>query len=129
MKKPAKQSGLPALEAASKALFKEVAGLLENSKAKVAQTVNHEITMLYWNIGRSINTPLLKFKRAQKGEELIGKLAEQLTSAFGKGWTKRQLWRYARFAAVFDKDQLVTAMRSLMSWTHLRTLSAIEDDT
>ncbi|MGX5819435.1 PDDEXK nuclease domain-containing protein [Chitinophaga lutea] len=127
MEKPTLTPIINELETASTDLFKTVAGLLDSSKARVAQTVNTELSMLYWNVGGAINAGVLQYKRGAKGEELIGKLAEKMTATYGRGWSKRQLWFLSRFASVFNREQLVNALRSLISWTHLRLLCAIED--
>ena len=109
-------------------LYKDVSLLIEQSRKHVALVVNQEITLLYWNIGRAINHSLLKNKRADYGETIIATLSQQLTTSFGKGWGIRHLWHCVRAADIFPENQIVNALSTQLSWTHLRELAAIEDD-
>ena len=77
---------------------------------------------------KNINHSLLKNKRADYGETIIATLSQQLTTSFGKGWGIRHLWHCARIADIFPDNQIVNAVSTQLSWTHLRELAAIEDD-
>jgi hypothetical protein len=109
-------------------LYKDISLLIEQSRTRVALTVNQEITLLYWRIGRTISTSLLKNKRAEYGETIIATLSRQLTTSFGRGWGVRHLWHCVRAADIFPENQIVNALSTQLSWTHLRELAAIEDD-
>lgn len=54
-------------------------------------------------------------------------LADALTAEFGRGFGTRHLHDRARFADVFPDAEIVHALRSQLSWTHLRELIAIDD--
>lgn len=43
----------------------DIKNLIEESKMKVAFSINEEISNLYWKIGKCINDKILKNKRAQ----------------------------------------------------------------
>ena len=109
-------------------LFKDISTLIKQSRKRVALTVNQEITLLYWRIGRTISATLLKNKRAEYGESIIATLSRQLTTSFGRGWGVRHLWHCVRTADIFPENQIVNALSTELSWTHLRELAAIEDD-
>ena len=109
-------------------LYKDISELIEQSRKRVALIVNQEITLLYWRIGRTISSSLLKNKRAEYGETIIVTLSQQLTASFGKGWGVRHLWHCVRVADIFPENQIVNALSTQLSWTHLRELAAIEDD-
>ena len=68
----------------TKMLFKDVAALIEQSRSYVALTINREITVLNYNIGKMISNCLLKNKRAGYGETVVANLSEQLRASFGK---------------------------------------------
>jgi predicted nuclease of restriction endonuclease-like (RecB) superfamily len=55
-------------------------------------------------------------------------LSTQLTQAYGKGWGKRHLWHCVRVADTFEEDQIVNALSTQLSWTHLRILASFEDE-
>ena len=109
-------------------LYQNISILIEQSKKHVALTVNREITLLYWRIGNTIKSSLLKNKRGEYGEAIISTLSQQLTASFGKGWGIRHLWHCVRAADIFPEDQIVNALSTQLSWTHIRELAGISDD-
>ncbi len=52
-------------------LFTEINSLIQDARKKVASTVNRELVLLYWQIGRAIKDDILKNKRADYGEQII----------------------------------------------------------
>lgn len=111
-----------------KILLNNIVTLIEQSRRRVALKVNSEITHLYWNVGKVINHELLREQRGEYGEQVISSLASELTKAYGSGWGKRHLWHCVRVADTFPEDQIMNALSTQLSWTHLRILAAIEDE-
>lgn len=109
-------------------LFGEIRELIEQSRQQVAVTVNATMTLLYWQVGKRINEEILKEERAEYGKRVVATLARQLTAEFGKGWSSRHLHHCLRFAETFPDLQIVNALRTQLSWTHIRTIIAIEDE-
>ena len=76
-------------------------------------------------------------ERAKYGEELIKKLAKDLTKRFGRGFTERNVWWMRQFYLVYPKlyaprteseeEKKLYALRTELTWTHFRTLMRIED--
>src|SRR5690606_33024372 len=81
-------------------LFKDIAALIEQSKKQTASIINSEITLLYWKVGRTIRSNILHHDRAEYGEQVVKRLAQQLTAQFGKGWSSQQLWNCLRAAEI-----------------------------
>ena len=108
-------------------LFFEIKNLIETSKNNVAVSVNAEITMLYWNIGKRINDEVLLNNRAEYGKQIVGTLARQLETEFGKGWSEKQLRHCLRFAEVFPDIQIVSTLWRQFSWSHLKEIIYFED--
>jgi len=108
-------------------LFIEIKSLIEETKSKVAVTVNSTLTLLYWQIGKRINDEVLKNKRAEYGEEIVYALSTQLIQEYGKGYTRRNLTNMVRFAQVFNDKKIGYALSTKFSWTHIRTFIYIED--
>ena len=52
-------------------LLNSIIDLIDQTRHFVAKTVNQELTLLYWNIGKSINDEILKNDRADYGKKLI----------------------------------------------------------
>ena len=109
------------------ALAADIKQLIESAKQRAAIAVNAELTALYWQVGKRIADELLQGERGDYGKRVISNLSKQLTVAFGKGWSSQQLHHCLRFAETFPDQQIVSAMRRQLSWTHLKGLIYIED--
>jgi len=101
--------------------------LIDQSRQNVAVTVNAEITLLYWKVGKRINEEILKKNRAEYGKQIIISLALQLTNEYGKGWSEKQLMHCIRTAETFQDEQILSAVRREFSWTHIKSLIYIND--
>lgn len=110
-----------------KRLLGDVRKLIAESRDRVATSVNSELVWVYWSIGKRIREEILQSKRASYGERLIENLSSELTAEFGNGFGPRVLFRVVRFAEYFPDEQIVSALRSQLSWTHFRELISIDD--
>jgi predicted nuclease of restriction endonuclease-like (RecB) superfamily len=109
-------------------LFKNVSQLIEESRSRTAVAINSEITLLYWNIGKYIREDVLKNNRADYGQKIVESLSDRLTKNYGRGWSKRHLHNCLRFAETFPNEQIMHALRTQLSWTHIRSIVPIEDE-
>jgi len=116
---------LPVIE--SEALLHDIRQLIEDSRSRLAVTVNSALTLLYWNIGRRIHTEVLKGERAEYGEQIVATLAKQLETGYGRGFSSKNLRHMLRFAEVFPSEEIVYALSRQLSWTHLRSLIYIDN--
>jgi ribosomal protein S20 len=107
------------------AIFSEIKTLIEQSRQQVAVEVNAALSMLYWHIGKRIKEEVLKDKRAAYGKQVVVSLSRQLTAEYGNGWSKRHLHHCLRFAEIIPDIQIVNALRTQLSWTHIRTIISI----
>ena len=76
--------------------------LLEQARHAAARTVNAILTATYWEIGRRIVE--FEQKGVEKpgyGEEIIDRLAFDLTHRFGRGFSRRNLFLIRRFYIVY----------------------------
>lgn len=92
-----------------------ISSLIEQSRKQVALIVNQEMTLLYWYIGRTINNTLLKNKRADYGETIIATLSQQLTIAYGKGFTTSGINRMINFYKIFNDEQKIATLSQQLS--------------
>ena len=109
-------------------LLTAVVGLIDQARNRVATTVNQELTLLYWNIGKKINDDLLKNNRADYGKKIIPELSEKLTDKYGKGFNKWNLQGFVKLNAVFQDITILHTLCAKLSWSHLRDLIFIEND-
>ncbi len=108
-------------------LGNDIRELILSARESVAQAVNAGLATLYWQIGTRIRQDILKEKRAGYGEEIVAALGRQLTSEFGQGFDAKSLRHMVRFAEVFPDDQIVSALRRQLTWTHLKQLIYLDD--
>ena len=109
-------------------LFGEIRQLIDESRKQVAVAVNSTITMLYWQIGKRINEEVLKEKRAEYGKQIVNALSSLLTKEYGSGWSEKHLRHCLRFAETFPNEQIVSALRRELSWTHIKTIIYLDEE-
>ena len=115
-------------EDANNKLFSDVCGIIDGSRYRIATTVNAEICLLNWTVGKRIKEDVLFNQRAEYGKEIVKNLAKQLTEKYGKGWNDRKLLHCIRSAYTFSEDEIGYALRTqFITWTHLRTLMFIDE--
>lgn len=84
--------------------------LLSATRQTAARNVNSLMTASYWEIGRRIVEAEQKGKRrAGYGEQLIARLALDLTQQFGRGFSARNLDQMRQFFLTWTIPQTVSA--------------------
>lgn len=105
----------------------DVTTLIHQAKQRAAVAVNSELTLLYWQVGQRINQYVLGGERADYGKQVVATLSKALTAQFGRGWSRRSLFKMIQFAEVYPNVEIVHALRTQLSWTHIRQLLVIDD--
>jgi len=108
-------------------LYKDVCSLIENTRKRLATTINAEACIMHWQIGKRIKEDILYNKRAEYGKQIIKNLAIALTEKYGKGWSFYKLQHCVRCAYTFSDEEIMYAVRTQLTWTHLRSLMSIDD--
>ena len=108
-------------------LVADIRDLIEKARQAVAVAVNAELTLLYWRIGKRIGDEILQGKRAEYGAEIVSSLGRRLTVDYGRGFSEKNLRHMARFAAAFPDEQIVSALRRQLSWTHFKSIIYFDD--
>jgi len=108
-------------------LFHEIRQLIDTAKQRAAVAINAEITLLYWQVGKRIQTEVLQGQRGEYGKQIIVSLSIQLTQTCGKGWGEKHLRHCLRLAETFPDEQILSALRRQLSWTHIKTLMYFDD--
>ncbi len=115
------------LETRHNALLSDIRTLVSTAQERIATSVNTELTMLYWHIGRRIRTDILQEERAKYGDEIVQKLSAQLTAEFGKGFTSKSLRNMIHFAEIFSDEQIVSTLWRQFTWSHFREFIYIKE--
>lgn len=108
-------------------LLRDLRALIEQTRERVAQQVNSELVLLYWNIGQRIRQDVLRDERAEYGKQVVETLARQLTSEYGKGFSRSNLADMVRFAETFPDIKIVQTLSGKLGWSHLRLVIYLDD--
>ncbi|MEN2402954.1 PDDEXK nuclease domain-containing protein [Flavobacterium sp. MC2016-06] len=109
-------------------LLDSIIDLIDQTRHFVAKTVNQELTLLYWKIGKTINEEILKNDRADYGKKIIPALSEALTKKYGSGFNKRNLQSFVKLNATIEDFTILHTVCAKLSWSHIRNLIYIEND-
>lgn len=108
-------------------LLTNLRGLVHSARARAAASVNSELVMLYWAIGQRIQQNILEQERADYGQRVVIELAKTLTTEFGQGFDRSNLFRMVQFAEVCPDLQIVATLWRQLSWSHIRELLPLKD--
>jgi hypothetical protein len=115
MSKPAKKTKSVSSTASHdySGLVSGVSELLEAARRASVRTVNAYMTATYWEVGRRI----VEFeqggeKRAGYGEELLERLADDLSSQFGRGFSRPNLQRFRQFYLAQPVENICSTLSS-----------------
>ncbi len=98
-----------------------------SAQVKAALSVNRELVLLYWYIGREI---LTRQQQQGWGAKVIDKLAADLRQAFPemKGFSARNLKYVRAFAQAYPDEEFVQQLVAQIPWGHnVRILDAVKD--
>src|SRR5271170_6276375 len=84
-----------------------IVDLLKTARSSVARSVNSIMTAAYWEIGRRIVTLEQRGEsRAEYGEQLIERLAGDLTQQFGRGFGRANLRQMRAFYRAWPEPRI-----------------------
>src|ERR1051326_6747070 len=103
---------------------------IQAAQLRASLAVNHELVLLYWQMGRDI---LERQRRESWGAKVIDRLAADLKRAFPdmKGFSPRNLKYMRAFADAWPDEPFVQAGLAQITWYHkpanLAKLAAADD--
>jgi predicted nuclease of restriction endonuclease-like (RecB) superfamily len=109
-------------------LFGDVCQIIDGTRTRIATSVNAEVCLMNWHIGKRIKEDVLFSKRAEYGKEIVKNLSVLLTEKYGKGWSLYKLQHCVRSAYIFSEENILYAVRTQLTWTHLRSLMSLDDE-
>ena len=96
MTKPIKKTAL--LDERYETIFDDVASVIDVARASAVRSVNAIMTAVYWLIGQYIvEFEQAGSKRANYGEEIVKRLATDLSARFGRGFSVSNIWQMRAF--------------------------------
>ena len=109
------------------ALLTDLKDRVRRAQLSASQSVNRELTVLYWSIGRDI----LDRQAAQGwGSKVVTQLAHDLRAAFPemKGFSERNLRFMRQLAQAWPEEAIVKQLVSLLPWGHnIRLMQKVDD--
>lgn len=108
-------------------LYERIAAILDESRSRVARSLNTAMVHAYWHIGREIvEVEQHGAERAGYGEGLMKRVAKRLSARFGKGFSLASLKRMRQFYLAFPGGSSLVGAGDRKGSTLLR-LSADAD--
>jgi hypothetical protein len=111
-----------------KGLFDKIANLIEQARRRVATTINQEMVVLYWDIGKTIKEEIIKSDRAEYRKQIVHSVSGELVRRYGKGFSEKNLWHIVKF---YETYPILSALRREfqgLSWTHIKTIIYLNDE-
>lgn len=101
--------------------LKSLKECIRQAQIKAALTVNQELILLYWQIGREI---LSRQKQEGWGAKVIERLAQDLKAEFPgmTGFSSRNLKYMRSLAEAYPDEQIVLRLIAQVPWGHNQTL-------
>ncbi len=111
----------------SKDLVDDISNLISTVRQQVAKEYNSSHVLLCWSIGRRLEKEFIKYDRAEYGEQVIDNLSIQLSTKYGKGYSRPNLFRMVRFVKLFPELEIVSTVLRQLSWSHIILICSIDD--
>lgn len=107
-------------------LIQNIKSIVLQSRKRLIYSVNHELIITYWNIGKEIveNEQQNKVDQ-QSSRQIILFLSKQLSRELGKGFSRSNLFNMRKFYYSYPDVQTLSGQ---LSWSHICELLTIEDE-
>lgn len=111
--------------AVDKNLVDEIKSVLEVARERVAKSINNELIMAYWNIGKIIvEYEIQNGITNENDKSAIEILSKELTKEIGKGFSRSNLFNMKR---LYQKHNTIQTLSGL-TWSHYCELLSVSDD-
>lgn len=108
-----------------KQLLENISRTFQKSKNNIVTSVNSEMLLAYWNIGKYIIEFEQKGKsKAEYGKQLILNLSKDLTQIYGKGFSRSNLQYMRILYNFYPKSETLSGK---LTWSHYIELISIDD--
>ncbi|RLD12139.1 DUF1016 domain-containing protein, partial [candidate division KSB1 bacterium] len=103
--------------------FNRIVEMIKAAQIRAYAKVNEELINLYFNVGKFVSE---KVQAAEWGTGVVDQLAQFIKENHPeiKGFTRRGLYRMKQFYETYKDSEIVSALRTQLSWTHHRLILA-----
>lgn len=103
-------------------ILEELVAIIEKTKTQVVVHANSALTIMFWQIGKRIQSEILENNRAEYGKQIVVSLSRELTSNFGNSFKEKNLRRMIQFFEAFPNFENVVTLSRHLSWSHFLVL-------
>jgi len=132
-------------------LFHRIASILEQTRGNVARSINSNMVLAYWMIGREIVLELQGGEeRTEYGKQVLENIFTWLTKQYGTGFSVANLKNFRQFFLMYPDrldvirypagselnmivkryptgNETLQCFSPLLSWSHYRALMRVQD--
>jgi predicted nuclease of restriction endonuclease-like (RecB) superfamily len=109
-------------------IFFNVAQIIEKRKFNAASASNSHVVLMFWEIGKYINSFILGTSRAEYGKKILSTVSTKLVANYGNAFVEANLYRMKRFATVFTDINSIADFIPFLSWSHFCEIMRIKDE-
>ena len=113
---------------AYKNILEDLISIVEETKTQVAIQANSSLTIMFWQIGKRIQSEILENNRAEYGKQIVVSLSRELTKSFGNSFKEKNLRRMIQFFEKFPAFENVVTLSRHLSWSHFLVLIPLKTD-
>lgn len=114
------------LDLQKQTVINEIKQILTDAREKVARTVNNELLIAYWNIGKVIvESEQAGTEKAEYGKQLLKSLSKELTKELGKGFSRSNL---QNMRLLYLNYPICQSLSGKLSFTHYCELFSVSDN-
>lgn len=108
--------------------IQDIKAILAQARQKTYQAINSAMVEAYWNIGRKIVEEEQNGKeRAGYGKEVIKSISKELTQAFGRGFSERNIRGFRQFYLNFQEIEIWQTLSAKLSWSHFQLIMRVSN--
>ena len=108
-------------------LFSNVSEIIESRKFNAISLANSQVVLMFWEIGKYINSTILGMERAEYGKQIVVTLSRQSVAKYGRSFEDKNLRRMMQFTSQFDDEQIVVTLSRQLSWSHFLILLPLKE--
>ncbi|MEO7214660.1 DUF1016 N-terminal domain-containing protein [Mucilaginibacter sp.] len=108
----------------NQSVIADIQAIIHGAKDNAIRLVDHERTLMYWQIGKRIFEEEQQGKdRADYGNYLTKFIADQLEPEYGSGFSKRQIELFRQFYRTFP---IANTLYSQLSWSQYKVIIRLD---
>jgi predicted nuclease of restriction endonuclease-like (RecB) superfamily len=108
----------------NQSVIADIQAIIYNAKDRAIRLVDHERTLMYWQIGQRVFEEEQQGKdRADYGNYLTKFIADQLEPEYGSGFSKRQIELFRQFYRTFP---IANTVYSQLSWSQYKVIIRVD---